>query len=187
MDCSNIDYELFNMIFRQNSKCYWNRDWNCCCHLSSFLACHLLAFHNFIFFWYHILQSKLSDVDLPKETSKKGSHKMFVCLMVFNATYNNITVISWRSVLLVEESRKSLTTLSHNVVHLALIDNIELATSVVIGTDCIGSCKFNYHTIMATMAPGHIRHVIVKLISNALREIKIKVTQFKLLLNSIGH
>jgi len=26
----------------------------------------------------------------------------FVCLMVFNATFNTISVISWRSVLLVE-------------------------------------------------------------------------------------
>ena len=26
-------------------------------------------------------------------------------------------------------------------------------TSAVIGTDCIGSCKFNYHTITATTAP----------------------------------
>jgi len=28
----------------------------------------------------------------------------------------------------------------------------ELTTSVVIGTDCIGSCKSNYHPIMATTA-----------------------------------
>ena len=28
----------------------------------------------------------------------------FVCLIVFNATFNNISVISWRSVLLVEET-----------------------------------------------------------------------------------
>jgi len=28
----------------------------------------------------------------------------FVCLMVFNATFNTISVISWRSVLLVEET-----------------------------------------------------------------------------------
>ena len=27
-----------------------------------------------------------------------------VCLLVFNATFNNISVISWRSVLLVEET-----------------------------------------------------------------------------------
>jgi len=30
--------------------------------------------------------------------------RLFVCLMVFNATFNNISVISWRSVLLVEET-----------------------------------------------------------------------------------
>jgi hypothetical protein len=29
---------------------------------------------------------------------------LFVCLMVFNATFNNISVISWRSVLLMEET-----------------------------------------------------------------------------------
>jgi hypothetical protein len=28
----------------------------------------------------------------------------------------------------------------------------KLRTLVVIGTDCTGSCKFNYHTIMTTMA-----------------------------------
>ena len=43
--------------------------------------------------------------------------------MVFNATFNNISVISWRSVLLVEETGKNhrpvashLQSLSHNVV-----------------------------------------------------------------------
>jgi hypothetical protein len=30
--------------------------------------------------------------------------EMFVCLMVLNATFNNIPVISWRSVLSVEET-----------------------------------------------------------------------------------
>ena len=29
---------------------------------------------------------------------------LFACLMLFNATFNNISVISWRSVLLVEET-----------------------------------------------------------------------------------
>jgi hypothetical protein len=29
---------------------------------------------------------------------------LFVCLMVFNATFNTISVISWRSVLLVKET-----------------------------------------------------------------------------------
>ena len=83
-----------------------------------------------------------------------------VCLMVFNATFNNISVISWRSVLLVEETggpgenhwpaASHWQTLSHNVVHLTLI---EPTTSVVMATDCIGGCKSNYHMIMATTAP----------------------------------
>jgi hypothetical protein len=57
---------------------------------------------------------------------------LIVCLMVFNATFNNISVISWRSVLLVEETggpgeihrpvASHWQTLSHNYVHLALIE-----------------------------------------------------------------
>jgi hypothetical protein len=57
---------------------------------------------------------------------------MFDCLMVFNATFNNISVISWRLVLLVEETggpgenhrpvASHRQTLSHHVVHLALIE-----------------------------------------------------------------
>ena len=52
--------------------------------------------------------------------------------MVFNTIFNNISAISWRSVLLVEETGGSgenhrpvarhWQTLSHNVVHLALIE-----------------------------------------------------------------
>ena len=37
-------------------------------------------------------------------------------------------------------------------VHLALA-GFELTTLVVIGTDCIGSCGSNYHSITTTMAP----------------------------------
>jgi hypothetical protein len=33
----------------------------------------------------------------------QGTRRLY-CLMVFNATFNNISVISWRSVLLVEET-----------------------------------------------------------------------------------
>jgi len=43
-------------------------------------------------------------------------------------------------------------TLWHNVVHLALIE-IRTSVPVVIGTDCIGSCKSNYHMITALTAP----------------------------------
>ena len=36
----------------------------------------------------------------------------------------------------------------------------ELTTSVVIDTDCIGSCKSNYHTITATTAPATFSFLI---------------------------
>ena len=53
---------------------------------------------------------------------------LFVCLMVFNATFNNISVRSLPSVLLVEETEKTIDLshvtdkLSHNVVQFALIE-----------------------------------------------------------------
>jgi hypothetical protein len=43
-------------------------------------------------------------------------------------------------------------TLSQNIVSPRLI-GFELTTLVVIGTDCIGSNRSNYHTIMTTMPP----------------------------------
>jgi len=82
--------------------------------------------------------------------------------MVFNATFNKISIISWQSVLLVEEFRvlrenhrpatSHWQTLSHNVVYQVHLvwTGFELTTSVVIETDCIGSCKSYYHMI-ATM------------------------------------
>ena len=80
--------------------------------------------------------------------------------MMFNTTFNNISVISWQSVsLFVEETRvpwgnhrpavSRWQTLSHIMlywVHLVWA-GFKLTTLVVIGTDCIGSCKSNYHTI----------------------------------------
>jgi hypothetical protein len=75
--------------------------------------------------------------------------------MVFNTTFNNISVISWRSVLLVEETgvpgenhrpvASHWQTLSHNVVSSTPFHE------QVLNTDSIGSCKSNYHTIMTWM------------------------------------
>ena len=82
-----------------------------------------------------------------------------VCLMVLNATFNNISVISWQSVLLVEETGEShdLSQVTDKLDHIMLYTSpwsrFELTTSVVIGTDCIGSCKSNYHAIMVMSTP----------------------------------
>ena len=80
-----------------------------------------------------------------------GLHRQ-VWFMVFNATFNTISIISWRSVLLVEETgvpsenqrpvASYCQTLSHHVVS-------------SIGTDGICSCKSNYHTITTTTTPLH--------------------------------
>jgi hypothetical protein len=45
-------------------------------------------------------------------------------------------------------------------VHLAKV-GFELTTLVVIGTDCIGSRKSDYHTITTTTAPGSITQLFV--------------------------
>jgi hypothetical protein len=81
--------------------------------------------------------------------------------VVFNATYNNISVISGWSVLLVEETGgpggnhrpvEVTDKLYHIMLYTSPSTRFELTTSVVIGTDCIGSYKSNYHMITAMTA-----------------------------------
>jgi hypothetical protein len=77
---------------------------------------------------------------------------------LLNATFNKISVISCRSVLLVEETvvpgenhrpvASHWQTLSHNVV-----SYFKLRSLVVICTDCISSCKSNYHMITNMTTP----------------------------------
>jgi hypothetical protein len=111
-----------------------------------------------------------------------------VRIIVFNVTFNNISAISWRSVLLVEETgvpgenHRSVAShwqpLSHNVVvHLAMT-GFELTTLVVIGTDCRGTCswKSNYHTITTTTTPGILINLFLtctyKYLYNVLKKCK---------------
>jgi hypothetical protein len=68
--------------------------------------------------------------------------------MVFSATFNNISVISWPSVLLVEETT-DMSQVPHKFYHIMLYlvrlawAGFELTALVVIDTDFIGSCKSN--------------------------------------------
>ena len=86
-----------------------------------------------------------------------------VRVMMFNTTFNNITAISWRSVLLVEETgvtRKNYwpaashwQTWSHNVVSSTPRQELDskLTTLVVIGTDCTGSCMVTTVRVLLTI------------------------------------
>ena len=84
-----------------------------------------------------------------------GIFKLWLGFKVFNATFNNVSVLSWRSVLLVEKTT-DLSQVTDKLYYIMLYTSpwsrFELTTPVVIGTGCIGSCKANCHTITATTA-----------------------------------
>ena len=89
---------------------------------------------------------------------------------MLSATLNNISVISWRSVLLVEKAGENhLPAASHRQIYHIMLCQVhptwvgfELTTLVVIGTDCICSSKSNYPTIMTTTASVRIWFVVWK-------------------------
>ena len=81
-----------------------------------------------------------------------------IVVMVFNSTFNNISVISLCSVLLMEETgdNNDLLQVADKFYHIMYIVHIAMSgirTYVVICTDLIGSCKSNYHAITTTTAP----------------------------------
>jgi hypothetical protein len=72
---------------------------------------------------------------------------------VFNTTFNNISVISWRSVSLVEKTGENHWPAASHWQSFITSSEWDSNKLVVIGTDCIGSCKSNYHTIKTMTAP----------------------------------
>ena len=82
--------------------------------------------------------SQVNDIDNSLKTLNGG----LLWLMVFNATFNNISVISWRSVLLVEETGEN---------HLPVVSyrqtyHIMLHSPNGIRTTIMAIGKFNYQS-----------------------------------------
>ena len=118
--------------------------------------------------WPKINDLNHSAMYAPCNFEKRGLCQCSRCrvrVVVLNATFITISVISWRSVLLLEETAvlrenfQSVASHWQNLITLCCIEctsqwaGFKLTTLVVIGTDCIGSCKSNYHTITTTTAP----------------------------------
>ena len=86
-------------------------------------------------------------------------------IMVFNVTFSYIVAVSIirggnRSTLRKLPTCRKSQTLSHNVVSSTpRHERGSNWTLVVIWTDCMGSCKSNHHTIMATMAQVFVRYI----------------------------
>ena len=87
--------------------------------------------------------------------------------MVINTTFNNISVKSWRSVLLVEETavprenHRSVASHCQTLFHNVVLSTPRHEPLVAIGTDCIGSCNSNYHTIMTMTTPSFILEIFI--------------------------
>ena len=83
--------------------------------------------------------------------------------MVFNATFNNISVISWCSVLFVEETGVSGENHRSAAGHWQTFShNVESSTLRLCGIQTLNvSYNFNYHTITTTTAPYKLLEYIL--------------------------
>ena len=92
--------------------------------------------------------------------------KKILGVMLLNTTFDNISVISWQSFLLLEETGVSgenhqLATSLWQKKYWNQLTNYNIKTRC--SSDCIGRCKSNYNTITAMMDPQKVNIDQVKI------------------------
>ena len=141
---------------------------NKCRHWSMSCLFRCKSFENFFKSLYHETQIKIRRyIDkhmyrlIPSIINVETKNGNGVRIMVLNETFNNISVLLWWSVLLVEETgvcggnHRPATSHWHTYhiklywVHLTIS---KIQTHNWWYADCTCSCKSNYHTIMTTTA-----------------------------------
>jgi hypothetical protein len=79
-----------------------------------------------------------------------------LCITPLSTIYRGGQCYWWRNPMDLEKTT-DLSQVADKLYHMLYTSpwlRFELTTSVVISTDCIGSCKSNYHTITTTTAPA---------------------------------
>ena len=127
---------------------------------------------------YSTLYNYLFNTRCQKQSSNQIIHFIIKCIKLgkwshvclfdgvychFQQCFSYIVVVSFIG----GGHRRTTDKLYHIMLYTLPWSRFELTTSVMIGIDCIGSCKSDYHTITATTATWTVMYLWVKCIDFA--------------------